>query len=135
VIDLIIFFLCLTAIISLIFENYKLRRKYINSLSEIIESNLNNKIISDYAAVKSVDPEKEAFTKFLEQSRDWAFQYIEDVQTGINNFVEVAGPPIEYFDRYGDAIWTPLTEGMEKISVAYKDLKKLIPDDYGKIDT
>lgn len=134
-IDLIIFFLCLTLIISLIFENYKLRRKYINSLSDIIESNLNNKIISDYAAGKSVDPEKEAFTKFLEQSRDWAFQYIEDVQNGINNFVEVAGPPIEYFDMYGDAIWTPLTEGMEKISIAYKDLKKLIPDDYGKIDT
>jgi hypothetical protein len=134
-IDLAIFTVCLGIIISLLFENYKLKKKYINSLSELIESNLTNKIITDFAASKNVDPEKEAFTKFLEQSRDWAFQYIEDVQTGINNFIEVAGPSIDYFDKYGDAIWTPLTEGMEKVSLAYKDLKKLIPEDYGKIDT
>jgi hypothetical protein len=134
-IDLIIFISCITLIISLLFENYKLRRKYISALSDVIESNLNNKIISDYAAGKTVDPEREAFSKFIEQSRDWAFQYIEDCQKTIGNFIETAGPPIEYFDKYGDAIWTPLTEGMEKISIAYKDLKRLMPEDYGKIDT
>ena len=75
-IDLAIFTVCLGIIISLLFENYKLKKKYINSLSELIESNLTNKIITDFAASKNVDPEREAFTKFLEQSRDWAFQYI-----------------------------------------------------------
>lgn len=76
----------------------------------------------------------EGFVNFISQSRDWAFDYIETVQVGIDNFVRDAGPSIEYFDIYGDVIWTPLTEGMEKISAAYKDLKSLIPEDYGKLD-
>jgi hypothetical protein len=76
----------------------------------------------------------EGFVNFISQSRDWAFDYIETVQVGIDNFVRDAGPSIEYFDKYGDVIWTPLTEGMEKISAAYKDLKVLIPEDYGKLD-
>jgi len=76
----------------------------------------------------------EGFINFISQSRDWAFDYIETVQVGIDNFIRDAGPSIEYFDKYGDAIWTPLTEGMEKISVAYKDLKSLIPEDYGKLE-
>ncbi len=78
--------------------------------------------------------QSEGFINFISQSRDWAFDYIETVQVGIDNFVRDAGPSIEYFDKYGDAIWTPLTEGMEKISAAYKDLKVLIPEDYGKLD-
>ena len=36
--------------------------------------------------IKSVE-DTQGFIKFLSESRDWAFNYIEDVQTGISEYV------------------------------------------------
>jgi hypothetical protein len=81
-----------------------------------------------------VDIEKtDGFLKFVTQSREWAFDYINTVQSGIHKFKTEAGPAIQYFDTYGDAMWTPLSDGMVKISAAYKELSTLIPDDYQKL--
>ena len=71
---------------------------------------------------------KENFLKFLSDSRDWAYQYIEDVQNGLNRFVNEVEPEISYFDEYGvvgDAY--PHYHSMKKISQEYKELKKLLP--------
>ncbi len=77
----------------------------------------------------------EAFLKFVSDSRDWAYQYIEDVQGSIGKFITDIEPEISYFDEYGvvgDAY--PHYHSMKKISAAYKELKKVLPEDYGKID-
>jgi len=79
----------------------------------------------------------EAFLKFVSDSRDWAYQYIEEVQSGLKLFIDEAGPQIEYYDKYGSAVdgmISPHDFALKKISGAYKELKKLLPDDYGKID-
>jgi hypothetical protein len=71
---------------------------------------------------------KENFIKFLSDSRDWAYQYIEDVQEGLLTFVNGIEPEISYFDEYGlvgDAY--PHYHSMKKISQEYKELKKLLP--------
>jgi hypothetical protein len=76
------------------------------------------------------DVHKENFIKFLSDSRDWAYEYIEDVQTSIALFVSEVEPEIAYFDEYGlvgDAY--PHYHSMKKISKAYKDLKKLLPEE------
>jgi alpha-L-fucosidase len=76
------------------------------------------------------DIHKENFIKFLSDSRDWAFEYIEDVQKQLENFVRDIEPEIMYFDEYGvvgDAY--PHYHSMKKISSAYKDLKKLLPEE------
>ena len=78
----------------------------------------------------------EDFLKFVSDSRDWAYQYIDEVQASLNKFITDIEPEITYFDEYGvvgDAY--PHYHSMKKISGAYKELKKLLPDDYGKIDT
>jgi hypothetical protein len=75
------------------------------------------------------DVHKENFIKFLSDSRDWAYEYIEDVQASISLFVSEVEPEIDYFDEYGlvgDAY--PHYHSMKKISQAYKDLKKVLPD-------
>jgi hypothetical protein len=75
------------------------------------------------------DVHKENFIKFLSDSRDWAYEYIEDVQASISLFVSEVEPEIAYFDEYGlvgDAY--PHYHSMKKISQAYKDLKKVLPD-------
>jgi alpha-L-fucosidase len=76
------------------------------------------------------DIHKENFIKFLSDSRDWAFEYIEDVQKQLENFVRDIEPEIMYFDEYGvvgDAY--PHYHSMKKISSAYKDLKKMLPEE------
>ena len=78
----------------------------------------------------------EAFLKFVSDSRDWAYTYIEDVQKSLNEFIISIEPEIIYFDEYGIVGSAfPHYHSMKKISEAYKELKKLIPDDYGKINT
>jgi len=78
----------------------------------------------------------EAFLKFVSDSRDWAYQYIDEAQEGLNKFITDIEPEIAYFDEYGIAGSAyPHYHSMKKISGAYKELKKLLPDDYGKIDT
>jgi alpha-L-fucosidase len=76
------------------------------------------------------DIHKENFIKFLSDSRDWAFEYIEDVQKQLEDFIRDVEPEIMYFDEYGvvgDAY--PHYHSMKKISAAYKDLKKLLPEE------
>jgi hypothetical protein len=78
----------------------------------------------------------EAFLKFVSDSRDWAYQYIDEAQESLNKFITDIEPEIAYFDEYGIASSAyPHYHSMKKISGAYKELKKLLPDDYGKIDT
>jgi hypothetical protein len=77
----------------------------------------------------------EAFLKFVSDSRDWAYQYIDEAQEGINKFITDVEPEIAYFDEYGIASSAyPHYYSMKKISVAYKELKKLLPEDYDRID-
>ena len=76
------------------------------------------------------DIHKENFIKFLSDSRDWAYEYIEDVQKELESFIRDIEPEIMYFDEYGivgDAY--PHYHSMKKISVAYKNLKKLLPEE------
>ena len=73
---------------------------------------------------------KESFIKFLSDSRDWAYKYIEDVQKGLNSFVNDIDPVISHFDEYGEAVSMsrPDYSSMKNISKAYKELKKLLPE-------
>ena len=88
----------------------------------------------DYKNNKT-DEEKsnEAFLKFVSDSRDWAYTYIEEVQASVDNFINDIEPEIVYFDEYGVVGSAyPHYYSMKKISEAYKELKKILPEDYGK---
>jgi hypothetical protein len=74
----------------------------------------------------------EGFVKFLSESREWAFEYIETVQNGLAKFVETAGPRLEYFDKYGRVTTSPHVEGLEDILAAYRELQKLLPEQNNK---
>ena len=72
---------------------------------------------------------KESFIKFLSDSRDWAYEYIEQVQSGLNKFVSDVDADISHFDEYGDTLsmQRPDYTAMKNISTSYKELKKLLP--------
>ena len=78
----------------------------------------------------------EDFLKFVSDSRDWAYTYIDEVQASLNNFINDIEPEINYFKEYGDlGSMAPNYYSMKKITQAYEKLKKLLPEDYGRIDT
>lgn len=71
---------------------------------------------------------QENFLKFLSDSRDWAFNYIEEVQSGLNKFVGDVESEINYFKEYGDIIsMQPNYNSLKKITKAYDELIKLLP--------
>jgi hypothetical protein len=71
---------------------------------------------------------QENFLKFLSDSRDWAFNYIEEVQSGLNKFVSDIEPEINYFREYGDLMaMQPNYYSLKKITEAYEELKNLLP--------
>jgi len=75
------------------------------------------------------DIHKENFIKFLSDSRDWAYDYIENVQVGLNDFVDQVEPIINHFDQYGVVVeGSPYYKDMQKISVNFKKLKQYLPE-------
>lgn len=100
---------------------YKLAVK-VNELRELV-------VFQELKIDANTDAVKEDFLKFVSDSREWAFDYIEEVQTALTNFKNVVGPQVEYFDKFGEVIWTPITPLMKEISAAYKELIVVLPTD------
>ena len=95
------------------------------TMREAFETNMHSPMTKE-----DQDIHKENFIKFLSDYRDWAYQYIEDVQKELDTFIRDVEPEIMYFDEYGlvgDAY--PHYHSMKKISAAYKNLKKLLPEE------
>lgn len=78
------------------------------------------------------DQAKEDFIKFISDSREWAFDYIENVQKELNKFVSAVDKDIKHFDEFGIvASASPHYETLKNISEAYKQLKILLPEEDG----
>lgn len=122
------FFVLLSAILG--FRLITLR----NDLAEfrlraaLLEQNIKQVMEKSPPAIEN----SEGFLKFVSDSRDWAFQYIEEVQSGLNEFITEVEPLVQYFDKYGDQMgMTPNYEGMKKVSSEFKKLKELLPENDG----
>ena len=78
------------------------------------------------------DIHKENFIKFLSDSRDWAFEYIEEVQGGLNKFIKEVEPQLEHYNKYGivvEGMVPPHDFALKKISKEFEELKKLLPEE------
>jgi hypothetical protein len=99
--------------------------------SEIEKSIFSTKLseITLQSDTKKIE-ESEGFLKFISESRDWAFKYIEDVQSSLGGFHSSVSESLEYLynnrntfsdDRSSDAIAVIYEE--------YKKLKDMLPED------
>ncbi len=101
----------------------KKNTKLTTSIITILLENANGKAETDDKNLNT----NEGFVKFLSDSRDWAFAYIEEVQSILNKFVNEVGPDIEYYRSFGQAVDGPHNETLDKISKAYAELEKVLP--------
>jgi hypothetical protein len=127
---------------ALVFKNILNSIKVSSLTKELLQSNIDKNILAEKlfeASAKEIlkkETDSDAFLKFVSDSRDWAYQYIDEAQEGLNKFITDIEPEIAYFDEYGEVGSAyPHYHSMKKISGSYKELKKLLPEDYGKIDT
>ncbi len=130
-------FICILSFLTLLFLSLYVLQKRANKtlIAKTLETLLLQQLSRNTNKTEK-DQSNEDFLKFVSDSRDWAYQYIEEVQGTLNKFITDIEPEIKYFDEYGVASSAyPHYHSMKKISGAYKELKKLLPDDYGKIDT
>lgn len=98
-------------------------RKYHKVISELIIANLPQK-------QTETEIIREDFLKFVSDSREWAFEYIEEFQAELISFTKEVGPLVEYFDKYGSiGADGPDKKALQKISLAYKELEKLLPEE------
>lgn len=141
-IDLIAFSVVIALFFMLIVKYVRVSIKLSQTTLELIKAHIDKTLISEKLSdlaeqhKDTSDQSAEAFLKFVSDSRDWAYQYIDEVQTSLDKFITDIEPEIMYFDTYGDLMAAePNYNSMRKISVAYKELKNLLPEDYGKIDT
>jgi hypothetical protein len=87
---------------------------------------------SESISAKDIDIDRENFIKFLSESREWAFEYIEQVQDGLKKFIKEVEPQIEYYNKYGmviDGMVPPHDFALKKISKEFEDLKRLLPEE------
>jgi hypothetical protein len=134
--ELIAFSIFIVVFFAALSHNYILSRKKRKLLAIIVQLEVDKRILyeklSELMVVKesSTDVEQtEGFLKFISESRDWAFKYIEDVQAALEKFKNKVGPELEYINKYGQLIGISQLPSFKKISEAYEELLKVMPDD------
>ena len=130
-IDFVIFLLTILVVVALFISVVKLRLKNRRLASELLQSTLDQNILltklteelkkKDEASIEKTD----GFLKFISESREMAFEYIETMQEAIVKFKNSVGPEIDYMLTYGTAAGDNLqASSFLKIEQAYIELIK-----------
>jgi hypothetical protein len=103
-----------------------------DGFQKLYESNqILRSIIDEKPTKEEEDIHKENFIKFLSDSREWAYDYIENVQNGIEGFIKKVEPSIKHFNEYGSVVeGSPHYGSMKIISSEFEKLKTLLPEEF-----
>jgi hypothetical protein len=107
------------------FQGYKIRKMVTRNL--LLSAALANKYSE--VAFENVDATKEQFLTFVSQSREWAFEYIDSVQSALKEFYESVGPIIDQYENYGRLVSSQHSIHMDQLSMACQQLKKVLPQE------
>ena len=135
-----IFLLIFTTALSIVtvLKNLWLKFQYADALNKILQMQLDATTTNAFLLDKLKDKDKEesvktdvqeGFINFLNQSRESAFEYIENVQSTRGNVVTDLSPIVEFHDKYGAIFDTDTRNQMQVVSNSFRELKKLIPEE------
>lgn len=119
-----IFIFNIMKLIKLNIENTKLKVQMINLVQEnqVFKTLLDQK---DSAHVEKT----EGFLNFVTQSRDWAFEYIEDVQKVVNKVIDDTSSTVDYHNKFGSMEIEPYATQISTLVTAIEELKFLLPNE------
>jgi hypothetical protein len=75
--------------------------------------------------------QNDGFLKFVSESREAAFKYIEEVQAAINEFDSKVGPAVKYYKETGKMLDRRPSELVRELSEAYDKLMASMPKEDG----
>ena len=115
------FFLLIVDDIRLRFKNYKLNTEVQQFVNNYMVLNQKLEEMAKQQDAKKLE-DNDGFVKFLSESRDWAFQYIEDVQKSIVGLEQAAAKvpivPQSYLT----------TEQLEDLKAAIAEVIRQLPE-------
>lgn len=134
IIDIVIFSVYIVSLLTLLFFLIKNNIDKRKLLSMFIQSEMNRYVVSQRLeeALKELSNkellESDGFVKFISDSRDWAFQYIEEVQKALDEFDKRISPELEWSKTFGTVLGdNTYTDALNRISEAYDKLKSVLP--------
>jgi hypothetical protein len=134
--DLIVYGVLSLLIILLLVNSLRLHLRTKKLVAEFAQASLDKTVIIlklreelDKQNPNSIE-KTDGFLKFISDSRDWAFKYIEDVQAALVTFKNKVEPKFDYAKTYGTVVGQSAhSDILEEISVAYEEFKKIMPED------
>ncbi len=121
--EIILIVLVSIIVLLLVANNFRLFLKNRKMLETLIQSFVERNALEEMIKTQSLSEEKpidqtEGFIKFLSESREWAFNYIENVQQEITKF----GTALD------EAKSLTKDAALKKILAGYEELKKFLPE-------
>jgi hypothetical protein len=124
-ISIIIFFVLLSAVLGARLITLRNDLAEFSLRAALLEQGVKKALSNEIKPIENT----EGFMKFISESREWAFDYIDDVQVAIQEFKEAAGPEIEYFREFGSVMDLPTDGLIQRITNAYDKLILMLPEE------
>lgn len=134
-INLGIFILFIVILAVFVVDSVRLRAVNRKLFAKLVQSELDknavsdklNKIILEHSAEKT-----DGFLRFVSDSRDKAFAYIEEVQEAVRAFDEEIGGIVKHYKNTGKSATRKTTEMLKKIELAYDIIMTIAPKEDDK---
>lgn len=129
-VNLAIFILFIVILAIFVVESVRLRVVNRKLFAKLVQSELDrnaisdklNKIILEHSAEKT-----DGFLRFVSDSREKAFEYIEEVQDALKVFDEEIGGIVKHYKNTGKSATRKTNELLKKVEMAYDIIMTLAP--------
>jgi hypothetical protein len=98
--DLLVFIIVVIVITGAVLENIRLKNKNIELLFLLAQLNLDNDAIKKKLST-SEDVEKDHLIKFLSETRDASYVFIQEFQDEIKNLKQDLDNDVQHFEKFG----------------------------------
>jgi hypothetical protein len=106
-------------------------KKIVNIYLKTLIDNVILKDTIEKELAQAVHPteDAESMIKFLSDSRTAAFDYIEEVQATLRNFLSKIKPHVEHFKKFGGTVYTVHDKALEAVSSEIVYIEALLPNE------
>ncbi len=126
IVDYLIYLIISATILYLLFKNIRLKKTLESVTIDLLQANIDRAIIENSSVVINDDN----FVTYLSKSREEAYTYIEELQSGVKSFVDNVSDIVNYYNQYGAAslgIFPPYDSAMKTFSDEVKKLENFLP--------
>lgn len=133
ILEFVLFGIALILFVALVVANFSLRFENKKLKTAAVQDGIDRAIIMEKLGEVIASQEKtnvsqtDGFLKFVSDSRDAAFKYIEEVQAAIDEFDRRVGPVVKHYKDTGKVLERRPSELVKELTQAYDKLMASMP--------